>query len=143
MSTVCSIRNDLTMKPQTNLLKISFGTGLVRKSLARQVYEILEGNIVQGSIPPGMSLGEEIVAAAFSVSRGPTREAITELERKGLAERLPNRDRRVTVPSEKFIRDTFAAWTILETERLHAASLIADHSLWSQLDEMLAEMCSL
>jgi DNA-binding GntR family transcriptional regulator len=131
------------MNPQTNVLKISFGNGLVRKSLARQVYEVLERSIVEGEIPPGMALGEEAVAAAFAVSRAPTREAMAELEYRGLAERLPNRDRRVTVPSEKYICDTFGAWTILESERVYGASLVAKPSLLVKLDKMLAEMSAL
>jgi DNA-binding GntR family transcriptional regulator len=123
-----------------NIVQIDLGGGLVRKSLARQVYDLLERSIVGGGIPPGTRLSEEAVGAAFSVSRGPAREAIAELERTGLAERLPNRDRRVTVPSEQLIRDTYEAWTILESHRLYAASLVADQALLETLDTMLADM---
>jgi len=128
------------MEPQPAILKIDLGGGLVKKSLARQLYEALERAIIHAAIPPATRLAEEAIATAFGVSRSPAREAIVELERIGLAERLPNRDRRVAVPSEAFIRDTFEVWTLMETERLNQASLVADPATLARIDALMAAM---
>src|SRR5919197_2752025 len=96
-----------------------------RKNLSDQVYEILEKRILVGDMLPGTRLAEEAIADEFGVSRSPVREAIAELERIGLAERSGVRDRRVVVPSAKFISDTYDTWSILEVGRCYLSSLAA------------------
>jgi len=98
---------------------------LLRSNLAQQVYEILEQRIIQGEMPPGTHLAEEAIATEFGVSRSPVREAIIQLERIGLAERAGMRDRRVAVPSVKFVAETFDTWAILEVARCYSSSLAA------------------
>lgn len=127
------------MKNDANVITIDVAGGLVRKSLARQVYEALERAIINGELPPGTRLGEDAIAAAFSVSRSPAREAIAELERISLAERLPNRDRRVAVPTHVFISDVFDVWTLIESERLYEASRSADSAAHARIDALLEE----
>jgi DNA-binding GntR family transcriptional regulator len=111
-----------------------------RKNLTDQLYEILEARIISGSITPGTRLSEESVAEAFGVSRSPAREAITELERIGLAARVGPRDRIVATPSVKLISDTFEAWWILDSGRTYLSSLRAtpsDHRrLYALLDAL-------
>ena len=110
---------------------------LSRKSLATQVYENLELAIIEGRLRPGTRLGEDAIASAFAVSRSPAREAIVELERVGLAEKLPNRDRRVTVPTERFITDVFDVWTLLESERLYESSRAAAPAAIAEIENLL------
>jgi DNA-binding GntR family transcriptional regulator len=98
---------------------------LRRKNLSEQIYEILEKRIIEGDMLPGTRLAEEAIADEFGVSRSPVREAITELELIGLAERSRGRDRRVVVPTAKFISDTYDTWTILQTGRCYQSSLAA------------------
>ena len=95
---------------------------LQAKSLGRQVYELLERRIVAGELPPGARLAEETLAAELGVSRSPVREAIADLERSGLAERGGKRDRRVTIPDERFIVETYAVWSLLEAGNAYEAS---------------------
>src|SRR5262249_7860739 len=66
-------------------------------------------------------------------------EAIAELERIGLAERLANRDRRVAVPTHVFITDVFDVWTLIESERLYEASRTADAAALARIDTLLEE----
>lgn len=116
------------------------GGSVQRKNLTEQLYEILESQILSGTIPPGTKLSEENVAEAFQVSRSPAREAITQLERIGLASRMGARDRAVAKPTEDFIRETFEVWWILDAGRTYLASLEAvpaDHKrLYELLDEI-------
>ncbi|HZQ60644.1 MAG TPA: GntR family transcriptional regulator [Casimicrobiaceae bacterium] len=90
------------------------GGALTRKSLARQVYDVLEARIISGELGPGVRLAEEQIAKQLSVSRSPVREAVAELQRVGLAERSGLHDRRVFVPTRKFVADLFDLWVILE-----------------------------
>jgi len=122
------------------ITKMSLGAGLMRKSLARQLYETLEDAIVEGRLQPGTRLGEDAVAAAFSVSRSPAREAIVELEHKGFAERISPRDRRVTVPTAALITDSFDVWALLESERLYEACRQASDETLRNIDQLYLQM---
>ena len=108
------------------MLKLDTGSLPPRKNLSRAIYESLETAIVQGRLQPGTRLAEDVLSTRFGVSRSPVREAISELERVGLAERGTMRDRRVSVPSEAFIVDCFDVWVLLESERLYESSLRSD-----------------
>src|SRR5690554_1975183 len=64
-------------------------------TLADQVVERLQDDIVLGVLPPGTKLGEAELAARYGVSRGPLREAIRRLESRKLLERIPHVGTRV------------------------------------------------
>jgi len=113
---------------------------LQRKNLSDQVYEILEKRILTGDVLPGTRLAEEAIADEFGVSRSPVREAITELERIGLAERSGVRDRRVVIPSAKFISDTYDTWAILEVGHCHLSSLAAPEEDHEKIRDLLDDM---
>lgn len=49
-----------------------------------QIYGVLREHIVDGSFPPGLVLGEAIVARAFGASRVPAGAALRRLHREGL-----------------------------------------------------------
>ncbi|HEY1723013.1 MAG TPA: GntR family transcriptional regulator [Magnetospirillaceae bacterium] len=100
-------------------------TLIVRRPLSEQVYQLLEDRILAGTIAPGTKLAEEAIAEEFGVSRSPAREAISQLEKVGLAEKSGPRDRRVVIPSRKTIIDVYATWIILETGRIYLSSLVA------------------
>jgi DNA-binding GntR family transcriptional regulator len=55
------------------------------------VYAVLHEGILSGILSPGQRLAEEGLAALFSVSRTPVREALVRLETTGLAHRVPRR----------------------------------------------------
>jgi DNA-binding GntR family transcriptional regulator len=116
------------------------GAAVQRKNLTEQLYEILEDQIISGDIQPGTKLSEENVAEVFGVSRSPAREAITELERIGLAARVGPRDRIVAMPTAELIQETFEIWWILDSGRSYLSSLKAteeDHErLYRLLDEI-------
>lgn len=121
-------------------IETDLGDAVHRKNLAEQLYDILENQILDGTIRPGTKLSEENVADAFRVSRSPAREAITELERIGLAERMGARDRVVATPTENFIRETFEVWWILDAGRTYLASLDADPADVARMRQLLDEI---
>ena len=125
--------------------KLSLTGALHTKSLARQVFEHLREKIVAGQLPPGARLGEEALAKELGVSRSPIREAIADLERVGLAQRNGKRERRVTIPDERLIIDTYAVWSLLEAGNAYEASLHATaethracYRLLDELEQALA-----
>lgn len=115
-------------------------SALQRKNLADQLYELLEKRILSGEIEPGTRLSEEHVALACGVSRSPAREAITRLERIGLAIRTNARDRMVATPTREMIGDIFEVWWILDAGRTYLASLNATPATYRRLYELLDRM---
>lgn len=76
--------------------------------------EQIRERIVQGIYRPGAPLREQELASDFEASRGPVREALRILELSGLVTHLPRRGFRVTLYSEKEIRDLYALRALLE-----------------------------
>lgn len=74
-------------------------------SITEQITEQLCLEILNGRRKAGERIGEEDVAAYFGVSRAPVREAIRNLERRGLAEVFPRRGAFVKAFSVEDIAD--------------------------------------
>jgi DNA-binding GntR family transcriptional regulator len=111
-----------------------------RKSLGLQVYEMLETMIIDGRLQPGTRLSEEALAKQLDVSRSPVREAVSELQRVGLAERSSLHNRRVFIPTVKFVSDLFDLWVSLETTQMYQASLSASDEDIAEIAALLAQM---
>ncbi|MDX3907420.1 MAG: GntR family transcriptional regulator [Pigmentiphaga sp.] len=122
------------------MLKIDTTRLAARKSLSREIYESLETAIVEARILPGTRLAEDVLSETFGVSRSPVREAISELQRVGFAERAAARDRRVTVPTEQFIIDCFDVWILLESERLYESSLRSSPAAIKKIRQLLEQL---
>ena len=56
------------------------------ESLGAQVARVLRQRIVRGELAPGARITEEALAEEFSVSRGPVRDALTQLSFEKLVE---------------------------------------------------------
>lgn len=110
-----------------------------RANLSIQIYDFLESEIVSGNIPPGTKLSEVAIADDIGVSRQPVREAISRLERLGLASR-GGRDRFVAWPTEQLIADTYEVWWVLDSARTYLASLAAPQAAIDRMRELLEEM---
>jgi DNA-binding GntR family transcriptional regulator len=63
--------------------------------LYQRVVEILSGQIKSGQLPPEARLQESSVAALFGISRAPVRQALAELEQRGLIEKAARRGYKV------------------------------------------------
>ena len=116
------------------------GKRLERKRLNIELYRILEERILTGALFPGTKLSEEGVAGEFGVSRSPAREAIMELQRRGLAERSGARDRMVALPTETLVAEAFEMWWVLDSIRLYLSSKAATPEEHARLQELLAAM---
>jgi DNA-binding GntR family transcriptional regulator len=81
---------------------------LERKTqLHTDILTAIEQAVMHAKFRPGQHLKEAVLAKEFRVSRGPIREVLHELERKGIAIRLPNRGTFVAKWSKKEIEDFY------------------------------------
>jgi DNA-binding GntR family transcriptional regulator len=83
------------------------------RTVAEQIADHLGMAIVNGEFRGGDRLLEQDLAARFDVSRGPVREAIRELERRGLVEFFPRRGAYVLDLTLDTIADAFNIRAVL------------------------------
>ncbi|MBC9245777.1 GntR family transcriptional regulator [Paracoccus sp. 11-3] len=83
-------------------------------SVADDISEKLESEIVEGILPPGTRLEEPALAERFGVSRTPVREALQRLAASGLVELKPRRGTQVLNPSTVRIVEMFEVMAELE-----------------------------
>jgi DNA-binding GntR family transcriptional regulator len=83
-----------------------------------QIADALEVDIVGGTYRPGEELKQGKIAARFSVSRIPVRDAFQLLAARGLIDLVPNRRARVIRLSACEIDEVYALRVLLETDCL-------------------------
>ena len=83
-------------------------------SLAEQAYKRLRHEILIGSLAPGDVVSERELAGSYEMSKTPIREAVTQICREGLLQRLPGRGYMVTPITIKEIQDLFDMRQIIE-----------------------------
>ena len=76
-------------------------------SLGQQIGNMIEKDIMQSRLKPVEPITEQHLAATYSVSRGPIREALCLLKKEGVVQMLPRRGARVTQLSVAEIREIF------------------------------------
>jgi DNA-binding GntR family transcriptional regulator len=74
----------------------------------------ISAKILAGEYPPGSRLRQEALAEEFSVSRTPIREALRQLEVKGVIQHRPNQGAVVLAPNARDIRDAYQVRAELE-----------------------------
>ncbi|RPH39960.1 MAG: GntR family transcriptional regulator [Planctomycetota bacterium] len=116
------------------------GTGIARTSLADSVYQRLVEAIQTGALAGGAALHVADLAAQFSVSPSPVRDAISRLTAEGLVTNNPNRRTTVVSFTKQDIIDTFQLREILECG---AVRLAAKNIAPARLAELrkVAEQC--
>lgn len=86
-------------------------------SAAKQVgslAELISAKISAGEYPPGSHLRQEALAEEFSVSRTPVREALRQLEVRGVIRHVPNQGAIVLAPNARDIREAYQVRAELE-----------------------------
>lgn len=84
------------------------------RALWLEVADRLRQRILAGDLEPGTRLTEMDLAAAFSVSRGPIREAIRQLASDGLVVELPRRGAIVSMLEGRDLIEVYAVREALE-----------------------------
>ena len=99
----------------------------------RMVADALEEEIVLGWLLPRERLIEEDIAARLEVKRHVVREALAELERVGLVERVPNKGAAVRLLEPQEVRQIYSVREALETLAAEQIPLPAGSEIVSRL----------
>jgi len=102
----------------------------------RGIAATLEEEIVLGWLMPRERLVEEELAERLDVKRHVVREALAELERVGLVERVPNRGAFVKLLEPTEVRQIYSVREALETLAAEQIPLPAPDELLSQLQQI-------
>src|SRR5256885_3007992 len=101
-----------------------------RALLRVDIYQKLREEILSCELPPGADLREQNVAARFSVSKSPVRDALLRLERERLVTISPRQGYRVAPVSVADARDLFRLRSVLEAaSALEGARAASDEAL--------------
>lgn len=109
-------------------------------TLAQQVYDHLRQRILANDYPPGTSLPEEALAAKFSVSRVPVREALRRLAADGLVTLTPRQGATVSSLSPKQFLDAYRVREALETLAIRLALPKLDAADRAELESLHEQM---
>jgi len=115
---------------------------LARANLKDQVAQAVRTAILTGRMRPGNTYKTGELAAMYGASRTPVREAILELESKGLVDVIRGVGFRVAVPSAAEERNTLQIREILETWALAAIAGKLPADIIAQARRMVAELAA-
>jgi len=97
------------------------------ETVAARIYGLVKEQIIEGRYPPGARITEQNLAAEFSTSRTPVREAMRQLVADGFARFKPNSGTVVREWTSEEMRQVFDLRVLIEPEIAgHAAARITD-----------------
>jgi DNA-binding GntR family transcriptional regulator len=96
-------------------------TAFAHKQLWESICDQLRDEILDGRLPAGERLVETDLAERFGVSRGPIRDALTELARDGLAVDLPRRGTFVSSLTEADLEEVYVLRRAIEEAAVRLA----------------------
>lgn len=112
------------------------------KTISEKVLEKLENDILSGIYPPGSRLVEKDVASTMGVSRGPVREALLTLTRRGLVKEKEGNAKGREIASLKIsdIKEYFQIRVFTELQCLLDIAIKDDQSALLPLRELHDKM---
>lgn len=109
--------------------------GIASVSLPEQAYHVLREMILDNQLLPGQKLVVSDLASRLNMSRTPVREALVRLASEGLAETVPHRGMRVTVPTLQSIREVYEIIQGIEGQAVKLAAERAGPDMIRRLEE--------
>lgn len=110
------------------------------ESLGAQVAGVLRQRIVSGELAPGARITEEALAEEFAVSRGPIRDALTQLSFEMLVEVQRPRGVYITGLTTDDVDQLYSLRGALEQLALSRAMRVEDDARWSAMAAAVARM---
>ena len=120
--------------------KLPSGSGLIKNSLIDQICDKLTDFILKGDLEGGEQLKEDELRKFFQVSRSPIREALRELEKRGLIVIRPRRGAFVKKVTMKDIEQNFITRSVLEGLAARQAHTGMSDEERNSLEHTLKEM---
>lgn len=109
-------------------------------SLGQQIADILRQRIVRGDLQPGGRLTEEGLAEEFRVSRGPVRDAITQLSFEKLVEVHKPRGIFIVGLTDADVEQLYSLRAALEQLALQRAMRVTDDGRWRATRDAVTRM---
>lgn len=109
-------------------------------SLGQQIADIIRQRIVRGELQPGDRLTEESLADEFQVSRGPVRDAITQLSFEKLVEVHKPRGIYIVGLTDDDVEQLYSLRAALEQLALQRAMRVSDDARWRPSREAVTRM---
>jgi len=127
------------MNHSQKLIGMSSANPLPRANLSQLIRDQLLDRIMRGELIPGNRLIELKIAAEYSTSQAPVREALRELEAMGVIETLPNKGARVRTITNKELGELYDVRAQLES---YATQLVTEQGapLKSKLKDVVRAM---
>ncbi|GAA5233246.1 GntR family transcriptional regulator [Verticiella sediminum] len=114
----------------------------VARTIPEQIADDLGAALVAGQYGDGERLPEQELADAFRVSRGPVREALRLLERRGLVSVVPRRGAQARGVTLAAIADLFNVRTALCALGARQAALVGEQAYCDTLERRIEDMQS-
>jgi DNA-binding GntR family transcriptional regulator len=113
-----------------------------KRSLADDIVDRLREAIYTGQLAPNERLREERLAEFLQVSRGPIREALSQLEREGLVIKEPNRGATVARLSRDDLEEVYSLRLTLEQLAIRQAIRSAEPHYFTELQNVVNAMAA-
>ena len=110
------------------------------ESLGAQVARVLRQRIVRGELAPGARITEEALAEEFDVSRGPIRDALTQLSFEKLVEVQRPRGVYIVGLSPDDVEQLYSLRGALEQLALSRAMRVDDAARWAPMAAAVGRM---
>jgi DNA-binding GntR family transcriptional regulator len=109
-----------------------------RRSISRQVADILRNMILTGELPPGQPVLHDEMSTRLGVSTMPVREALLRLSHEGLVEARHNRSFLVTEMTKEDLDDVYWVHGLLSGELAARACIRGGQELAGRLRELVS-----
>lgn len=116
---------------------------MLKRTSAEAIRGGLAERIIAGQLAPGTALDESQIAADFSVSRTPVREALRLLAASGLVEQRPHAKALVAKPDEAELAGMFEVMAYLEALCAGLAALAMTREERAELDTLHTGMAAI
>ncbi|MCH1920852.1 GntR family transcriptional regulator [Shewanella sp. A3A] len=114
------------------------------QTLVEQILVRIQESIIKGELRPGSKINEQALAEKYGISRGPTREALQQLERQRLVVRIPHVGARVATLTIEELNDLYELRSTLEGMACELAAQRIDEQqlsqLWALLEQQEADL---
>ncbi|WNV92012.1 GntR family transcriptional regulator [Umezawaea sp. Da 62-37] len=115
-------------------------------SLNQAAYDRLRSDIIACRLAPGQRLTEKQLAAEFTISIAPLRDALIRLDQEGLIRTLPRKGYQVAPLTPKSIDDLFVVWQIVGPELIRLGisqasedQIVAAREAFDELDRQVEQ----
>ena len=109
-------------------------------TLKQHAYQLIRNKLEGGDIRAGCRLSDDALAKEIGISRGPIREAISQLASEGLVEHRPRRGTFVREPSRREMEELCEVRSALESFAAAKAAMIASENQVAELKRLHQEV---